>query len=410
MASEITMPKLSDTMTEGQLGVWRKSVGERIERGDIIAEVETDKATMDLEAFSSGILLEQRVKAGELVPVGTVIGLIGAAGETTAQTIPPAAVPVQQTVPTPAPATAAPAVTAAVLTPSVPPLERSMPHVVQAAPIVRRRAAELGIDLNRITGSGPEGRIMLEDLQRITVYDSGTESVAESIVAPVTPSESRPLSRLRSAIARTTSSSWQSIPHFYLTREIEMDSAELLVHRLQDKGTNVSLNALIMAAVAAALQSFPALNAGFGKDGILSYTHVNLGFAVALADGLQVPVIREAETKNVRELAAEAMHLSEKARQGSLTPDDISGGSFTVSNLGMYGVDSLSSIIMPGQAAILALGTVADRPVAHNGQLAVARSMTATLSCDHRIIDGAAAAVFLNECKRLLEQPAELSA
>jgi len=400
MATEITMPKLSDTMTEGQLGVWRKSVGERIERGEIIAEVETDKATMDLEAFSSGILLEQRVKAGELVPVGTVIGLIGAAEEATAPHVPPDTAPPRQ-------AESAPTETAAVLTPSVSTVERGATRVVQAAPIVRRRAAELGIDLTRITGSGPEGRIMPEDLQRFAPTGS-TYPNAGRAAAPAA-SGALPLSRLRSAIARTTGSSWQSTPHFYLTREMEMESAEQLISELRDKGTNVSLNALIMAAVAAALQRFPALNAGFCQDGIISYPHVNLGFAVALAEGLQVPVIKEAETKSVRELTAETINLAEKARQGSLTPDDISGGSFTVSNLGMYYVDSLASIIVPGQAAIMALGTVAARPAVHNGQLAVARTMTATLSCDHRIIDGAAAAGFINECKRLLEQPAELS-
>jgi len=399
MATEITMPKLSDTMTEGQLGVWRKSVGERVERGDIIAEVETDKATMDLEAFSSGILLEQRVKAGELVPVGTVIGLIGAAEEATASHVPPEAEPLRQ-------AESAPTETAAVSAPSVPTVEYGATWGVQAAPIVRRRAAELGIDLTRITGSGPGGRIMPEDLQRLVPTGSTYPDAVRTAAAAA--SGALPLSRLRSAIARTTGSSWQTTPHFYLTREMEMERAERLIRELRDKGTNISLNALIMAAVAAALQSFPALNAGFSQNGILSYPHVNLGFAVALADGLQVPVIKEAETKTIRELTAETISLAEKARQGSLTPDDISGGSFTVSNLGMYNVDSLTSIIVPGQAAIMALGTVAARPVVHNGQLAVARTMTATLSCDHRIIDGAAAAGFINECKRLLEQPADL--
>ena len=248
---------------------------------------------------------------------------------------------------------------------------------------------------------------MLEDLpqQAPIVTEAAIES-SDTAATVVTP---RPLNRIRSAIARTTSSSWKNIPHFYLSRDVEMNQAEQLIRDLKTKGTAVSLNALIMAAVAAALRRFPALNAGFDSGGIISSAHVNLGFAVALVDGLQVPVIREAETKSVRDLSVAAVKLADKARQGTLTPDDISGGSFTISNLGMYGVDAMASIIIPGQAAILGLGTVTDRPVVHNGELAVGRVMTATLSCDHRIIDGAAAADFLNEWKRVLEHPGELS-
>ncbi len=409
MASEIIMPKLSDTMTEGQLGAWRKAVGDRIERGDIIAEVETDKATMDLEAFAAGILLEQRVKAGELVPVGTVIGLIGEAKEATAPQPHIAAAPPLQPAPA-APATyTEPAATKAAPAPFPTPVAGSGAHGVQAAPVVRHRAAELGIELAGLHGSGPEGRIMLEDLERPAPAAARAAPVAGEPSSPVAAAGTQ-LSRMRSAIARTTSSSWQTIPHFYLSRDMEMGRTEQLIRELKTEKVSVSLNALIMAATAQALLRFPALNAGFGKEGIVSYPQVNLAFAVALNDGLQVPVIGAAETKSVRELTAATAILTEKARQGSLTPDEISGGSFTVSNLGMYGVDAMASIIMPGQAGILALGAVADRPAVHDGQLAVARIMTATLSCDHRIIDGAVAAGFLNEVKRLLENPAELSA
>lgn len=411
MATEIIMPKLSDTMTEGHFGTWRKGVGERIERGDILAEVETDKAVMDLEAFTSGILLEQRVKSGELVAVGTVIGLIGAAGEAVPQ---PQAVSAEPTPPAAAEMPAAPAAELATAVAAPYPAhtveESGIAHGVQAAPVVRRRAAELGIDLANMQGSGPGGRIMLEDLQQLTTAAGGkTAPPGEAAAVAITPQPEQQLSRMRSAIARTTSSSWQNIPHFYLSRDVEMDKAEQLVHGLKSKGTAITLNALIMAAVAVALTRFPALNAGYEAGGISSSAHVNLGFAVALADGLQVPVIREAETMSVRDLTVAAVSLAAKARQGSLTPADIAGGSFTVSNLGMYGVDAIASLIMPGQAAILGLGTVTDRPVAHNGELVVARVLTATLSCDHRIIDGAVAAGFLNEWKNLLEQPDRLT-
>lgn len=403
MASEIVMPKLSDTMTEGQLSAWRKSVGERIERGDIIAEVETDKAVMDLEAFAAGILLEQRVKAGELVPVGTVIGLIGEAGE-----VPVLSPASDASAPPPAPAAPeAPAIPGTDSALAAPPFERNFSGRAQAAPVVRRRAAELGIDLDLVPGSGPDGRIMLADLEKL-VPPAAVNSAAPAAQPQEQTPELRPLSRMRRAIARTTTCSWQTIPHFHLGRDIDMGQAEQLAAELKATGHGASLNVLVMAAVAAALTRFPALNAGYSEDGIVPHRHVNLAFAVAVDDGLQVPVIREADRKNLQELAAEAAALAGKARQGTLTPADIAGGSFTVSNLGMYGIDAMVSIIMPGQAGILALGTVTDRPVVREGRLEPARIMTANLSCDHRIVDGAAAARFLNEIKRLLEHPDEL--
>jgi pyruvate dehydrogenase E2 component (dihydrolipoamide acetyltransferase) len=215
---------------------------------------------------------------------------------------------------------------------------------------------------------------------------------------------------MRSAIARTTVTAWQNIPHFYLTREIEMEQAGQVIRGLKGEGVNVSLNALILAAAAAALTTFPALNSCYSDGGIVHYPAVNLAFAAALDDGLQMPVIKGAGSKGVRELTTDSARLAEGARQGTLTEDEISGGSFSVSNLGTYGVDSLASIIMPGQAAILGIGTVAERPLARNDAVVAASMMTATLSCDHRIIDGATAAAFLNEFKRLLEHPAELPA
>ncbi|GAC1465332.1 MAG: dihydrolipoamide acetyltransferase family protein [Desulfuromonadaceae bacterium] len=412
MATEITMPKLSDTMTEGQIGAWRKSVGERIERGDIIAEVETDKATMDLEAFTSGILLEQRVQAGELVPVGSVIGLIGEPAEIVPQSLQPNVTPI----PAPPSAEASPVSPVQTQTPPVAVVERSTAHGVEAAPVVRRRAAELGLDLTLVKGSGPEGRIMLEDLERHAPSlfqgrpDTRSQPPPGETPATIKPSEATPLSRMRRAIARNTLTAWQSIPHFYLTREIEMDQAEQIVRGLKGDGVSVSLNAMILAAAATTLTAFPALNSGYGDEGNINYPAVNLAFAVALDDGLQMPVIKGADAKGVRELTADSSRLAERARQGGLTVDEISGGSFSVSNLGMYGVDTLASIIMPGQAAILGVGSVAERPLARNGAVGIARLMTVTLSCDHRIIDGATAAAFLNEFKRLLEHPAELQA
>lgn len=400
MATEITMPKLSDTMTEGHLGTWRKSVGEKIERGEIIAEVETDKATMDLEAFTSGILLEQRVQAGELVPVGTVIGLIGPPDE-----LKPPEPPIETV--SPAQATPVPDEQPEQSVAPVSPLreEPLHPAAVQTAPIVRRRAAELGIDLATVAGSGPDGRILLEDLEQLPRIKPAGEQPGAIAAAP--------LSRMRAAITRVTTDSWRNIPHFYISIEVDMEPAEKIVRELKSERVAVSLNALnalILAAVAAALVKYPGLNATLTDQGLLKYAEVNLGFAVAVEGGLLVPVIKAAEKLGARELNDQAAALAAKARAGSIAEDEISGGSFSVSNLGMYGIDSFASIIMPSQAGILAVGAVTDRPVARNGKLEIGRVMTTTLSCDHRIIDGAYAAGFLNEFKRLLEHPAELPA
>lgn len=414
MATEITMPKLSDTMTEGHLGAWRKSVGEKIERGDIIAEVETDKATMDLEAFASGVLLEQRVQAGELVPVGTVIGLIGLPGES----IP--AESLLAKVPVPEEDSVAPDEAEEVITPDAPVVERQpQQHAFQAAPIVRRRAAELGINLADICGSGPDGRILLDDLQQQPgarlVQSEADFAVAGSV--DVTPAVNdvqddavHPFSRMRAAIARVTTDSWRTVPHFYISVDVEMGRVEQVVRDLNAEGEALTLNALILGAVAASLVKFPELNSAFTEKGMHKYSTVNLGFAVAVEGGLVVPVIRGAELKGVRELSSEAARLASRARSGSIRENEISGGTFSVSNLGMHGVNSFASIIMPAQAGILAVGAVAARPFVRNGNIETGRLMTATLSCDHRIIDGVYAAGFLNEFKRLLENPNELPA
>ena len=416
MATEITMPKLSDTMTEGHLGAWRKSVGEKIERGDVIAEVETDKATLDLEAFTSGILLEQRIQAGELVPVGTVIGLIGLPDEVVPADVTTSKLPAPEIQPVlshePAPA----------LTPTIIPTlnQHDQPPVTHAAPIVRRRAAELGINLASIAGSGQDGRILMDDLEQLPKSEPILDKPA--IATPVdSAKETRPasagqamavepFSRMRAAIAKVTADSWRTIPHFYASIEIEMEHAEKVVLDLKAKDVAASLNSQILSAAVASLLKYPGLNAAFTDKGIMKYATINLGFAVAVEGGLQVPVIKGAENKGTRELNDEAGRLAAKSRADRIAAGEISGGTFSVSNLGMHGVSSFASIIMPGQAGILAVGAVADRPTARKGNLEIGRFMTATLSCDHRIIDGVYAAGFLNEFKRLLENPGELPA
>ena len=415
MATEITMPKLSDTMTEGRLGSWKKGVGEAIQRGDVIAEVETDKAVMDLEAFTSGILLEQRIKAGELVPVGTVIGLIGAPGEVAQPVAPsvaessPVQAPVAQAPVSEEPAATAPAIVAA----------SAVPHEEQSAPVVRRKARELGIDLAQVPGSGPGGRVLLEDLERfmgvrVTATPPAAEPAAAAAEAgPATEGtqgagNEQPLSRMRAAVARTVERSWQSIPHFYVTIQVAMDAAEEIRRELKENGTPVSVNDLVLKGAALALVKYPQANASFAGDRLILHQEVNLGLAVSLPAGLLVPVLRGCQSLSLLEIAGRSRALAEKARSGRLNESELGGGTFTVSNLGMYGVHEFAAVILPPQAAILAVGAVRETVVVRQGQPAVGKVLNLTLSADHRVLDGAYGAEFLRELRQVLENPVKL--
>jgi pyruvate dehydrogenase E2 component (dihydrolipoamide acetyltransferase) len=436
MATEITMPKLSDTMTEGRLIAWKKSVGEKVERGEIIAEVETDKATMELEAFASGVLLEIRIAPGEMAPVGTVIGMIGATGETAAVQPSPgkpaAEAPVAPTAPSvvavfsPEPtgpddlpersATPEPAIAAG----KAPPAEPETGG--KASPQVRRLAREQGIDLGQVKGSGPEGRILQEDLVTAGTGDltqvglkgpgigpdeTGAATVEKEAVSPGVVAQ--PLSRMRAAIARTVAEAWRTIPHFTVTMAIDMGEAERVRQELKDSGSPISLNDLLVKAAAVAIGKFPLINASFVPDGIISPAGINIGIAVALEDGLLVPVIRGCQSLSLQAIALRSREVVGKARNGKLSEAEISGGTFTISNLGMFGVEEFMALIHPPQGAILAVGAVIDQPVIkEGGHLAAARIMRVTLSADHRLIDGAYAAQFLVELKRLLVNPVQL--
>jgi pyruvate dehydrogenase E2 component (dihydrolipoamide acetyltransferase) len=482
MPTEITMPKLSDTMTEGRLISWKKSVGEKVARGEIIAEVETDKATMELEAFASGVLLEIRIKPGEMAPVGTVIGMIGAAAETAEvqsspgqpaeeAPIPPAAptaptAPVAPTTPA-APTTTAPTAPTAPVAPTTPaaptttaptaptapttlaaPAAEAVPETEptgpgeppdrvseppvpataagkapasepeageKASPRVRRLAREQGIDLEQVKGSGPEGRIMQEDLVKagtgdlgpgIGLDETGAAAGEKEAVSPGVAAQ--PLSRMRAAIARTVAEAWRTIPHFTVTMAIDMGEAERVRQELKDSGSPLSLNDLLVKAAAVAIGKFPLVNASFVADGISSPAGINIGIAVALADGLLVPVIRGCQSLSLQAIALQSRELVGKAHSGKLSETDISGGTFTISNLGMFGVEQFMAIILPIQGAVLAVGAVIDQPVIKGGHLAAARIMRVTLSADHRLLDGAYAAQFLAELKLVLENPVRM--
>lgn len=409
---EITMPKLSDTMTEGTLVAWRKGVGATVERGEVIAEVETDKATMELEAFASGVLAELRVTAGTTVAVGTVIGVIAAPGEQPAAS-PAAGGP--KTVPRPA----APVELAqeAQQMPASTPLDRAAEDEPPAAPVIRRRARELGIDLAAVKGSGPGGRILMSDLDAITssqTADKPTPSAPpeppDASAPPAAESaHGEPLSRMRAAVARTVTESWRTIPHFSISVDVRMDAAELRLRQLRDEGVKVSPTALLVKASAQTLTEFPHLNASLYEGKLLVHPEINIGIVVRRDDGLVVPVLRDCAHKSLDEVAERTSRLVDRARSGRLSDTELSGGTFAISNLGMYGIDSFVALILPPMAAVLATGAVHDAVVADAGQPVVARLLTLTLSADHRLVDGAYAARFLQRLKALLEHPDSLA-
>jgi len=418
MAIEITMPKLSDTMTEGQFICWRKNVGDRVERGDIIAEVETDKAVMELEAFASGILIKIIAKEGETVPVGTVLGLIGDPEEMSQTT---------EALPTEAgakPETAPAIETAEPIRPPVSPPPTEQPTPVsetweheKASPMVRRMAREQGIDLSKVESSGPEGRITQEDLQRyvaglqttpqppagVSPQPEGEETQAPPQLKVTTKTTAAP-GAMRRAIANEVTRSWNEIPHFMVTIEIGMSACREIVEELKKSGQHIGYQALTIKACAAALEHFPLLLAANGT----SDDDLPISFAVSLDNGVMMPVIRQCQRLSLLEIAREVSRLAEKSRAGKLSATEMHGARFSLSNLGMYGIDEFNALIMPGQAAILAMGGVVERPVVREGKIVIAPTMRVTLSCDHRVVDGAYAAAFLAELRKILEQPVAL--
>ncbi|MDO8739776.1 dihydrolipoamide acetyltransferase family protein [Candidatus Deferrimicrobium sp.] len=391
MATNVIMPSLGFDMTEGQLARWLKNEGDPVEKGQAIAEIETEKATVEIEAASSGILTRIFVQAGETVPVGTVIGVIAATGEEVAAVPAPPAPPPSAPVPE---AGEGPA---------------SSEARVKASPVARKMAEEAGLDLSRIKGTGPGGRVLERDVQAATAAKSAPEP--SGVPAGPAPGATVPLSRMRKTIARRMTESKTMAPHFYITVEITMDDAMKMreqLNRLAPEAERISVNDLIVAAAARTLARFPALNASYREGNLEMHSQVNIGIVVALEDGLIPPVLRDADKKTLKRIAAESRALTERARTNKLRSDDLGGGTFTVSNLGMFDVDEFIAIINPPEAAILAVGAVTLRPVAAAGEVRIASLMKTTLSVDHRVADGAQAGRFMQEFKKLLENPVAL--
>ena len=401
MATKVHMEALSPTMEEGRLVKWTKREGEAVKTGDTLAEVETDKAVMELVARADGQLIKVMVAEGTTVPVGNVVAYIGAPGEKVdgaaaaapAAPKPSAVSPQPLAAPTPAPV-AVPADAAR----------------VKASPLAKRIAKETGVDLARLQGSGPGGRVVKRDLEGATA--TAAPAPRPTPYAPVVrsgaPYEDVPLTQIRKTIAKRLSASIGPIPHFFLTTEVDMERAaearDALNKQLGDQG-KVSFNDIVIKAVALALTKHRACNAWFQDDHIRYWNEVHLGMAVAVEDGLITPVIRDADRKSLAEIGTEAKDLAQKARNRRLKPDEYTGSTFSVSNLGMFDIDQFTAVINPPEAGIIAIGSIVAKAVPDGGQVVVRRRMRLTMSCDHRVIDGATGAQFLKTLKQMLENP-----
>jgi len=398
------MPKMGDAMTEGKVLRWMKAAGDPVQSGEAIAEIETDKVNVELPAEEAGVLAEILVAEGATAAVGAPIAVIKPTGAgpvsagSAAQAAAPVAPPAREAGPAPAGETAARA-PAKQVPARVPPEER-----FKASPLARRLARERGIDLAAVQGTGPEGRITKEDVE---AYIARRGAAASATPA----AEDVPLTRMRRTIARRMSESKQQAPHFYVAVEILMDEALALRARVNaDRGEKlVSVNDLILKAAALALRAFPNLNATFGEEAVRRHGEIHIGFALALPEGLIVPVVRHCDRKSLAEIARETTDLAARAGAGRLRPDELQGATFTVSNLGMYDVEGFIAIINPPQAAILAVGTAQPRVVTDGTAIRIAHMLKATISADHRVTDGAEAARYLSEFKRLLQSPSLLT-
>jgi len=416
MAELINMPKLGFDMKEGQLINWSKQVGDPVSKGDILAEIESDKATIEVEAFTEGTLLQTLVAEGDWVPIGAPIAVIGEAGEEVdlstmgveAGEEPAPAADAKASTPTPA----------AVVAPESGENGKGFPAGVRASPIARRIADERGIDIKQVPGSGPLGRVVRDDVESFTPTTAsapaGTSISVEAAPVMVGPDdEVIPTPRMRARIGQRMVEAKLQAPHFYITTDIDMEAAlnlrKEINEKLEAKGVKVSVNDMALKAAALALIEYPNLNAAFNGDTIVKRGHINIGIAVALDDGLINVVSKDADQVSLSAMAANHRDMIVRAREGKIRPEDVEGETFAISNLGAWDVEHFMAIINPPAAAILALATAQQVPVVdENGEIVVGWRMKATLSADHRVTDGAEGAAFLQEFKQILEDPIRL--
>ena len=432
MAMQIEMPKLSDTMTEGTVVKWHKSVGDSIEIGDVIAEIETDKATMEMEAFDDGVITNITVQEGGKAVVGSVIAVLDGEGveEDSPVLSAESTEDAQEKIIPPAP-------TVSVAAPTAVNGER-----IKSSPLARKVAAELGVDLSSVTGTGPAGRIVRADVVEAGSATSpanpasspsgqtgdasaakalATAAKAKATATPTTPQTIAPISgdedkkveltTMRKVIAERLLTSKTTIPHFYLHLEVDAEPLMSLRKQVNEQaekthGNKYSVNDFVLKAVINAAQLVPAINASFAGDHIVQYSNIGLSVAIAVEDGLVTPVIKEAQNKTLLEISRAVKDFAARARDKKLKPNEFDGGTITVSNLGAWGIESFDAIVNPPQAAILSVGAAIQKPVVKDGQIVPGLCMNIGLSGDHRVVDGAVGAEFLSEVKRLIEQPA----
>lgn len=426
MATQVIMPKLSPTMEEGQLSRWLKKEGDKVSMGEPLAEIDTDKATMEMQALANGVLRKILINEGESAPLGQIIAIIGEPDEDISELVNKAPQPASQ------PKTQQPeesAQPAAETTAPAPPTPEPDPPAAGAtgngaapntvgsgrlivSPLAARMAAEAGIDLKSLQGSGPNGRIVKRDVES-AIGAAETSKAAPALKARTAsvdgmpPFHDEPVSEIRKTIARRLVTSLGPIPHFFLTTEIEMDrAAEMRGHIKElDPDLKISINDIIIKVAAVALMQHPQVNASFQDKVVRYYERADVGVAVAIEDGLITPIVRGADQKPLREIAAEVRDMAERARHRKLKPEEYMGATFSVSNLGMFGIDEFTAVINPPEGAILAVGSMTPRAVIRDGEITQRQIMRVTLSCDHRVIDGATGAKFLQTFKKMLENP-----
>lgn len=414
MAEIIRMPRLSDTMEEGNIVSWLVKEGDKVSPGDVLAEVETDKATMELESFNEGVLLYIGVKEGP-VPVDGIIAIIGAKGDdfkkllAEAESAAPKAEEKEEATPakTPEKVTPAPAAQAAP-TPAATVETNHNTDRILASPLARSLAAEKGYNLDQIPGSGDGGRIIKRDVETFTpsVASSSNSKQAPRALAPDIQYGDTPVSQMRKVIARRLSESKFGAPHFYLTVEIDMGNAMAARKQVNaHPDIKVSFNDIIMKACAVALRKHPAINSSWHGDKITYHEEINIGVAVAIPDGLMVPVVRDTDLKSLTQINAEVKELAGKAKSKKLSGEEMTGNTFTISNLGNFGIEEFTAIINPPDACILAVGSIMQKPIVKDGEIVVGNVMKVTLSCDHRVVDGVTGANFLATLKGMLESP-----
>lgn len=412
MAEIVRMPKLSDTMVEGVVAEWHKKVGDEVASGELLAEIETDKATMEFESFYDGVLLHIGVEKGNAAPVNDILAIIGEKGEEITKLLEEEAqkqpvqeepkeevvkTPLPTPVPTPSPAPVV-AKTSTIVKTAVPKAIESNGKV-KASPLAKKLAEERGINLRFVQGTGDGGRIVKRDIENYQGGGStfvGTESFTEE-----------PVSQMRKAIARSLGASKFSAPHFYLTIELDMDNAIASRKAINASiaPAKVSFNDLVVKACAAALKKHPKINSSWLEDRIRYNNHVHIGVAVAVDEGLLVPVVQFADGKSLTQIGAEVKEYAGRARNKKLQPQEMEGSTFTISNLGMFGIEEFTAIINPPNACILAVGGIQQKPVVKDGQIVVGSRMKVTLSCDHRVVDGAVGSEFLQTLKQYIESP-----